>query len=328
VPASLVVLALAAGPADSAAITWSAPEGCPNEQVLRGQIARSLTGLPIDPGVRVQAAVVITREHDARYRLDLALDLGEGPSERTLRADTCAAAVDTAAWLIAIALDVRALDPAQPPAVAIPEPPPEAPEDPPAPEPPAASPPIAAPLPELAPQPAPAARRALHLDLWAGGGVGAGILPRVSPVAGGGITLSGRSWQVELGGQFWPRQRAEFGNQIGGRFTHGHASLRGCGAWGSALVRVPLCAGFAAGGITGEGAGALRARTARSPYLALLVGAQLWLTLHARVRLILAAEAVFGLLRPGFTLEPERTLLFRPPPVGFSSLVALALRLR
>lgn len=325
-PASLVVLALAAGPADSAAITWSAPEGCPNEQVLRAQLARSLTGLPIDPSVQVQAAVAITREDDARYRLDLALDLGEGASERTLRADTCAAAVDTAAWLIAIALDVRALDPAEPPPPAIPEPPPEAPEAPPSPEPPPSPvPPDPEPPPAQTTRPA---RRALHLDLWAGGGVGLGILPRVSPLASGGITFSGRFWQAEFGGHYWPWQRADFGGGIGGRFTHGHAAIRGCGVWSSAVVRIPLCAGLAAGGITGEGTGALQARTARSPYLALLVGAQLWLTLHTRVRLLLGAEAVFGLLRPGYTLEPDHKLLFRPPHVGFSSLVALAFRLR
>lgn len=325
-PLALLV-ALAADPADDAILTWQAPDGCPPVEVMRAQIRRSLAGIAVDPALRVRADVAISREPTSRVRLDLTLDLGDGPGERTLHADTCDAAVDTAAWLVAIALDVRAVDPATTAPILVPEAPPPLPEPPPRQPPPLQPPPLEPPDPPTPPaQPHPAPR--LHLDLWAGGGLGLGLLPGATGVAAGGWVLSGPRWHVELAGHYWATRVTDFGDGVGGRFVHGHAALRGCGAWESGRVRVPLCAGLAAGGLTGQGTGAVLSRTARSPFLGLLAGAQLWLRLHARVRLVLQAEAIFGLVRPGFTLEPTHTLLFRPAPVGFSALLALAVRLR
>jgi hypothetical protein len=388
--ALLTALARAADPADTVVVAWQVPEGCPGVEALRAGIRRSLGGLAIEGHAPVQVGVVVTREAPQRFRLELRLDAGDGPSERVLTSDTCGAAVDTAAWLIAVAIDVRAAQPAAPPAgvppspgTTVPEPPPEpkpnssspapgsqpsppaARREPPPPAPgsqplpsapdsqpnppapgsqpsppnpetvaPALPPADAEPPEPLEPAPPPSAKppaardRALHLDLWAGGGLGLGVLPRPTPTAALGLTLAGPRWETELSGHYWAIRREDFGEGRGGKFAHGHAAVRGCGAWERGRVRIPLCGGLAIGGVSGEGVGALIPRTARSLWIGLLAGAGLRVALHPRVGLLLRAEAVFGLRRPGFLLDPAPGVVFRPAPVGFSAFLALSIRLR
>ncbi|WAS99206.1 hypothetical protein [Nannocystis punicea] len=386
--ALLTALTRAADPADTVVVAWQVPEGCPGVEALHAGIRRSLGGLAVERRTPVQVGVVVAREAPRRFRLELRLDAGDGPSERVLTSDSCSAAVDTAAWLIAVAIDVRAAQPAAPPVgvppgpeTTVPEPPPGsqpnpsslAPGSPPSPSaprpeapPPAPgsqpSPPVPgsqpsspgphpsppAPRPEpLAPalppdadppeplEPAPPSAkppatrdRALHLDLWAGGGLGLGVLPRPAPTAALGLTLAGPRWETELSGHYWALRREDFGEGRGGKFAHGHAAVRGCGAWERGRVRIPLCGGLAIGGVSGEGVGALLPRTARSLWIGLLAGAGLRVALHPRVGLLLRAEAVFGLRRPGFLLDPSPGVVFRPAPVGFSAFLALSIRLR
>ncbi|MCY0994630.1 hypothetical protein OV203_46325 [Nannocystis sp. ILAH1] len=357
VAALLTALARAADPADPVVVAWQVAAGCPGVDALHAGIRRSLGGLAVERRAPVRVGVVVVREAPQRFRLELQLDAGDGPSERVLTSDTCGAAVDTAAWLIAVAIDVRATDPAAPPSpeITVPEPPPgpdspRAPESPgtpqsspPAPNLPSGPEPRPQPLPDRPPAPEgpaeplpppPAAKppptrdRGLHLDLWAGGGLGLGVLPRPAPTAAFGLTLAGPRWEAELSGHYWAQRRADFGDGRGGKFAHGHAAVRGCGAWERGRVRVPLCGGLAIGGVSGEGVGALIPRTARSLWLGLLVGAGLRVALHPRVGLLLRAEAVFGLRRPGFLLEPAPGVVFRPAAVGFSTFLGLAIRLR
>jgi hypothetical protein len=153
-------------------------------------------------------------------------------------------------------------------------------------------------------------------------------LPRLAPTAALGLTLAGPRWQAELSGHYWAQQRIALGDGHGGRFLHGHLAARGCGAWERGRVRLPLCGGLAFGGVTGEGTGALTPRVARSLWVGLLAGAGARVRLHPRVGLLARAEAVFGLRRPGFLLEPGRGLVFRPSAVGFAAFLALAVRLR
>ncbi|PCC75368.1 hypothetical protein SAMN02745121_03906 [Nannocystis exedens] len=352
--ALLTALARAADPADPVVVAWQVPEGCPGVQALHAGIRRSLGNLAVDRREPVQVGVVVVREAPQRFRLELRLDAGDGPSERVLTSDTCSAAVDTAAWLIAVAIDIRATDPAATtsPETTVPEPPPgptpgldspRVPEPAPQPSPDPSPPPAPAPQPPqdpagptepLAPPPAPRAKspptrdRALHLELWAGGGLGLGVLPRPAPTAALGLTLAGSRWEAELSGHYWALRRVDFGDGRGGKFAHGHVAVRGCGAWERGRVRVPLCGGLAIGGVSGEGVGALIPRTARSLWLGLLVGAGLRVALHPRVGLLLRAEAVFGLRRPGFLLEPAPGVVFRPASVGLSTFLALTIRLR
>jgi len=332
--ALFTVLARAADPADTVVVAWRVPEGCPDVEVLHAGIRRSLGGLAVERRQPVQVGVVVTPAGEQRFRLELRLDAGDGPTERVLTTDSCVAAIDTAAWLIAIAIDVRAVDPAALPPEApladdeseptVPEPPAADPR----PLPPEPAPPPPAPRADPPPADRPPPPRKLHLDLWAGGGLGLGLLPRLAPTAALGLTLVGPRWEAELSGHYWARQREPFGDGHGGRFVHGHVAARGCGAWERGRVRLPLCAGFAAGGITGEGTGALTPQTARSLWLGLLAGAGLRVALHPRVGLLARAEAVLSLRRPGFLLDPRPDVVFRPALVGFSAVLALTIRLR
>lgn len=450
--ALLLAFARAADPAPVRVVEWKAASSCPAVDALHAGIRRSLGGLAVERRTPVEVGVIVAREAAQRFRLELRLDAGDGPTERVLTTESCAAAIDTAAWLIAIAIDVRAADPAAPPSPAPPNPAPptgiappnQAPPHtappnpappntaPPNPTPPNSAPPsspppnsapptgpadkpantapsgvpaptnappsgsprpaktppsvppapastapsgpaapanatpgppapattpapqaLVVPPPLLAPGPAPLSpgqaqppasaradappsansrtpsrNSALHLDLWAGGGLGLGLLPRVAPTAALGLTLAGRRWEAELSGHYWALQRTTYEGGLGGRFVHGHAAARGCGAWERGRVRVPVCAGLAVGGLTGEGTGDLTPQVARSLWLGLLAGAGVRVALHPRIGLLLRAEAVLGLRRPGFVLEPARGLVFRPDIPGFSAFLALAVRLR
>ena len=336
--ALFTALAHAADPADTVVVAWRVPEGCPDVEVLHAGIRRSLGGLAVERREPVRVGVVVTPASQQRFRLELRLDAGDGPTERVLTTDSCAAAIDTAAWLIAIAIDVRAVDPAALPPEAplttdeseptVPEPPAADPRPlPPAPAP--ANSPTDTPLTPRADPPAPTPPpRKLHLDLWAGGGLGLGVLPRLAPTAALGLTLAGPRWEAELSGHYWALQHARFGDGLGGRFVHGHVAARGCGAWERGRVRLPVCGGLAAGGITGQGTGALDPQTARSLWLGLLAGVGLRVALHPRVGLLARAEAVLSVRRPGFLLDPRPDVVFRPGLLGFSAVLALTIRLR
>ncbi|MCY1057613.1 hypothetical protein [Nannocystis sp. SCPEA4] len=345
-------LARAADPADTVVVTWQVPQGCPDVEVLHAGIRRSLGGLAVERREPVRVGVLVVREAAQRFRLELRLDAGDGPAERVLTTDSCVAAVDTAAWLIAIAIDVRAVDPAALPPEAplagdesestVPEPPAADPvprqsprPDPAAPLRPSPPPPetAAPPPPTTRTEPPPARDRPpppdrLHLDLWAGGGLGLGLLPRLTPTAALGLTLAGPRWEAELSGHYWALQRDRYSGGHGGKFVHGHVAARGCGAWERGRVRLPLCGGLAAGGITGEGTGALTPQVARSLWLGLLAGVGLRVALHPRVGLLARAEAVLSLRRPGFLLDPRPDVVFRPERFGFSAFLALTIRLR
>lgn len=344
--AALLTVSMHASPARVDVVAWQVPPECPPVDALHAGIERSLGGLDGVRHTAVQVGVQIAALAGPRYRLALSLDAGDGWSERILTTDRCPDAVDTAAWLVAIAIDVRAGDPAaipttEPEPAIIPPPVVTPPDDPPAvlpepPAPPSTSPnstaPLADPIGDAEPganSPIPAPPRSpLHLDLWAGGGLGLGVLPRIAPTAGLGLTLLGPRWAVELSGHYWATRRIPLGSQIGGRFTHGHAALRGCGAWERGRVRVPVCGGLAFGAVTGEGTGELTPRLARSLWIGALAGAGVRVRLVPRVGLLVHAEAVFGLRRPGFLLLPASEPAFRPAPVGFSAHIALVVRLR
>lgn len=345
-PPALAALltALAADPATPVVIAWSVPEGCPGVEALHAGIQRSLGDLPAAGREPVRVSVAVIPEAPQRFRLELRLEASDGPTERTLATDSCAAAIDTAAWLIAVAIDVRAVDPESQAIVPAPggssvdtPAPPRVGEDPvpTLPETRRATSEVAA-DPRLSPDAsrtpqgssADLRRSALHVDAWAGGGLGLGVLPGVTPTTTLGFTLAGARWEAEVSGHAWAVRRVELGDGIGGRFVHGSAAARGCGAWERGRVRVPLCAGLALGGVSGEGTGALMPRVARSLWIGLLAGAGVRVRLHPRVALLARAEAVIGLRRPGFLLEPAQGLVFRPSAVGFSALLALAVRLR
>ena len=90
-------------PAPVDAVLWVAPPGCPGRAALLAGVERR-RGRPLAPGqVRVDGAV--TAGPGKRFTLAITLITGAREDRRTLTADRCAALVDAAALLIAVAID-------------------------------------------------------------------------------------------------------------------------------------------------------------------------------------------------------------------------------
>ena len=88
-------------PADD--LVWTAPASCPDREALLAGIERR-RGRLLTPGqVRLRARTSVLGPR--RYRLELELNLGERREMRVLTASTCAALVDAAALVIALAID-------------------------------------------------------------------------------------------------------------------------------------------------------------------------------------------------------------------------------
>ncbi|MBZ5714142.1 hypothetical protein [Nannocystis pusilla] len=215
--AALLVTQVPEPPAE-AAIVWQAPPGCPDRAALERAIAGRLGRLPTAQELALVGQ--IERTSAGRYHLDLRLTVAGHTQTRALTTRQCAALVDAAALLSALALDPSAAagDPTSP---VEPEPPDEPIEpDPPAAqaaptEPPVEPTPLARPEPVDPPEPPPPALVVDLADpaaptpssprsrrpggfLRLSGGFEVGTLPR--PTAG-----------LDLGtGVLWRRARLEF----------------------------------------------------------------------------------------------------------------------
>jgi hypothetical protein len=97
----------AAVPQDAFALRWDAPPECPREADVRAAIERHLAATlesPRGDGLRVDAVARV--RDDGRWRVELVVEGGEGRSERVIGGTRdCAEAVETAALVVAIAID-------------------------------------------------------------------------------------------------------------------------------------------------------------------------------------------------------------------------------
>ncbi|MBZ5710786.1 hypothetical protein [Nannocystis pusilla] len=348
---------LAAAPVPEAdEVLWIAPAGCPpSEALLAGIAARR--GRELEPGLaRVVARTTVVAPR--RYRLELELDIRGRRENRALVARTCAALVDGAALLIALAVDGE-LDPATgavaeeavPEPAAPPEPLPEPgpelePAVPPAPEPavlpgpspeppaqpssPAPAAPTSAPLapavPDLAASPPSRPRPGGFLRLHGLGEFGA--LP--GPTGGGGLA----------GGLLWPWFRLELqANYLAPRTveplqTRVRASLfaaavLGCVRLGDRRrLEFPVCLGLEAGGLAGAADGPSGHRTALGRWLAATAGLGAVVRVHPRVALFAFLQGLAAFQRGTFVLTaPREDLPLFDPGVG-SGRLALGIELR
>jgi hypothetical protein len=100
------IAAARAQPLDDLALQWQVPDTCPNEMAV---LARIRVHLPKQHRTARRWSVEgrITSE-DGRYLMELVLQSGESQAKRTIVNESCAALVDAAALLIALALDPEA----------------------------------------------------------------------------------------------------------------------------------------------------------------------------------------------------------------------------
>ena len=328
-------------PADD--VQWTAPPDCPDREVLLAGVARR-RGRALAPG-QVRVVARTTAPGPRSYRLDLQLDLGGRHEERVLTARTCAALVDAAALVIALAIDADPTaseqttpEPTTPklttpklttPELTTPEPAsPDPPVEPVAP-PPSVAPPVV--LDELAPAPpaAPVAppRRGPGGFLRLQGLAEYGALPGPT----GGVDLAGgllwRRIRLELQASYLaPRTVTTPQGRVRASLVAG--AVLGCARLGRGALELPLCAGLELGAMPGVADGPdLHATSAGRWFAALLGVGAIW-RVHPRIGLSAALQGLAAIHRPTFVLRdpgPE-VVLFDPGVVSGRLVLGIELR--
>lgn len=110
---------------DRLALTWTAPEGCPDDAMVRAEVVRLLGGA-IPAGEPV-AAEGTTEATAGAFRLTLRTRMNDADGERVLEAAACGELADAAALIVALMIDPEAVAEA-PSAEPGPEPEPELPD--------------------------------------------------------------------------------------------------------------------------------------------------------------------------------------------------------
>lgn len=172
-------------------LTWTAPAACPSQADVKQRID-TLLEAPGKPATSdAQSASASAKLTSTRSGFKLVLTLhGEGiEGTRTLSGDDCAELAETAAFLIAVAIDpsLPGAAPPSPEPAPTPEPPPVAPEPAPAPIPPPKAASREVPLP-------------FSLQVSGFGGLWHAGLPSLQAQAGGSVGLAFGRVQVELRG--------------------------------------------------------------------------------------------------------------------------------
>lgn len=310
--AALQVAALLLAPAEPA-ISWHAPESCPDATYVRERVGEQLRGVEVEP-IDVRARVFSPTEAGARWHMQITI--GED-GERELQAESCAALADAAAVMIAISVNATVEERN----AAVPEPPPVAeparstePSTAPAPAPePTAEPPstarIEAAAPLRPPSPAGPSRRA-----WAPPravlGVTTGLHGVGLPAIGAGVGgFAGVRWgplRVAVTGTHWIGRERAVVDEITATYRLGTGGLDLCGVL--ALGRIPAqlellgCVQAEAGVLRAQGHRASPSRTLRDPWVAVGGGAgalwapRSWLAVGVR------ADVVAPLLRREFVI--------------------------
>jgi len=256
---------------------------------LRARIDHIL-GAGAYPQRRIGAA--FAPEGPKGWSVDLTLEIEATTSTRRLEAESCRAAVDAAALVIALAIDPDAIArlPEEP---APPEPAPPAPVPPPAPSPP--------------PQQPPAAPRSSPLEITGGLGVGlaAGLLPALTGAARLSAELGRNAWAVGLGGHYaWPVD-VTVEADAGATLQAWGLDARACYVLrtGRPGLAFDFCATGHAGAMHGRGSGdAISAERGVAPWVA--AGPTLglrWLS-RAHVGVFTRIDALAHILRPSFVL--------------------------
>jgi hypothetical protein len=160
----------------------------------------------------------------------------------------------------------------------------------------------------IGPQPR---RRGKHGGPEAGARLGAGVGGLLFPAAGVGLSLAPfvgtASFHARAVVQYWAPQRIAFDprRDVSGELQLVSGGLRACPQLEWARVRVPLCAGVDAGAMLGRGTGRDLAipRSAREPWVGVVLEPGLTMGVTSRVSLWLALEGVVSLYRPRFGIE-------------------------
>lgn len=287
---------LSSPPADPAAIRWSAPAACPQQDAVTKDI-ESTAGVSLDDveGLDVDAEIVAT---EPGWTLTLRISTPSGSSERILQSPDCPELAETAATLVAVAVGAST--------VPEPEPPPEPPKTPePEPE----------PQPQPKPKPAPEPQPTWRGTVGAGAGGGLGALPGLAGVVSLHAGAEARWVAIEAFSSVWlPRTRAIDGAE--GTLFLWSVGARGCGLPSVGRVSFPICLGVEAGQLRGRGRGVPLAREGALPWVAARPEVAVRVPLAAHVGLRAGFALLAPLVRPGFVFDGIGTLHRVGPVAG------------
>lgn len=285
------ILAIAVGAAapepHDYAVRWEAPPECGTADDVRAEVTR--LGVAPQPGDDATLSVsgTVARNDDGTWRLTLVVDRDGRPRARALEAASCRALVDSAAFIIAIALDpsVGGEDP---------EPTPE-------PEPPPAEPEAIEPLDDPEPEP----ERSLWIAIQASGGVRAGAWP-VGGAMELSVALQGPRWRAELGGAYdTPRTFEGLDPTLGVRMQGGRAALRGCYAAAMGRVTFPTCGVAEVGGLDANGRRLEANLRRRRLWLAFGLRGGVEVKVVGPLSLALTGEALIPVIQHEFVAGPD-----------------------
>ena len=261
IPATAVacLFAARAGAADPPPLTldWQGPDDCQAAPRVSSEVRRLVGGER--PGESLVARVKVARK-GKRWHLSLATEHGGRATSRELDAESCGAAADAVAMILALTLDpsraVGSDEDAGPPPVDA-----------------ASEPDVAAPVSlvsfardagsfDAATEPPPAEDRAREaspfpLFPFALAASDTGSLPHTAFAFGGGLGFGERHFQIEALVAYWPSTSTSVDGSPseGGAFTMFVADLRGCALAEAGIFSFGPCAG---GGLTrmrAEGSG-------------------------------------------------------------------------
>lgn len=282
-------------PAQAPALTWEAPETCPDEPTIRARVEQ-LIGRPLadeTETVRVHAHVEIVDRPSVRLRVDSET----GSAERTITAASCAELGEIAAVVIAIAIDPAASLRAE----AAPEPAP-----PPKPQPPPPPPPREQAEPAPSTKPKKTERTGPVGTLRVAAGVGLGAVPGVTAAieAGGGVRW--KHARIDLSAEHWLSQRADAAGSTNAAIDMRLTIARAQGCWvptAGPIVEFPLCAGAAVGAAYARGSGVPQSRPHRVAWAAAHLQAAVVFAPIRRFAIGPFARLQLPFLRPAFSLD-------------------------
>ncbi len=313
----MLVPSTAASKAPRFELDWDAPAECPDAGAARARVTALLAGAPDEHATTDVQATVHIEAVGPRFRLTLRTN----GAPRELEGDDCSELSETAALIVAIAIDPRVLaridahELAPPPAVTeVPTPPPEpapiepAPSARPAPVEPS-PPPVDEPRIVARPRPVLGGRVATGLDL--------GTLPSPTAAFELSLALSWPSARLEAESSYAVRRRVRSRDDatIDMRAQAWSAGLRGCFVLSRGRLEAPLCVIARGGLVQARGGGGVVAPTSRvQPWAGAGPGVMLLVGLAPRISLAFGLDAIVAAVRAGFRTSPSGRI-GRPWPV-------------
>lgn len=329
-------------PAPADEIRWTAPPGCPGREALIAGIERR-RGRPLAPGaVRVDATV--RAGPGRRFFLIIGLGVGGREERRSVSGESCAALVDAAALLVALAIDEEAArvpagggEVASEASEVVGE---------------VASDAVASeagdgvaseaagteevgegevlrpgPIGEVSSESAgtPVRARARVGGVVRGlGGLEVGALPGVSGAVSLGFGVLWRRVRLELVPTFVaPRSGTAAGVEL--RAWLATFAALGCGRFGRGAVELPVCGGLEVGWMRAVVRGADGERVVPGGWVAGVLGAGVVWRVRPRLGLMMAVQGVLALRRPGYQLrDPGPAIeVFEPSAVSLRVLAGI-----